>query len=265
MKGLRGLILAWSASLVVTGQHCERDPDPVMKHSLLQVGDKKSHARVTTHLEASHNHIELPAGTTAVKINIGTSYDPVLHCDAHGSVVCLYFDIQHDVIETLRKKFHENKNVIALWLGVSNYTGIASLRKMGLNDMGESSSLSAPSQKRVWNQRDQGMDFAPVTTFAAILDSIPADIDIPEVVTDMQGHDFAAAASAAERIKRVRTYRAEVEAGAQGAYDGPENFLKGNWLPHMQTMGFSLHKCSLAYKDSASTLENDCIFKNQHM
>ena len=85
-------------------------------------------------------------------------------------------------------------------------------------------------------------EHVPVLSFAAMLDAIPSDIDLPYAKLDMQGHDFLAFASAGRAARRLQYVAHECwEDGSTPFYAGVSNFFNADWKPHMQSVGFRLH------------------------
>lgn len=254
--------LAWCAMAVaLRGAAAEPScidsdlPDPDDAVSFLQ------HS-VRMHHQESQTLLDLPGGTRSVKINIGPHYEPPLLCEADGHVACLYFDIQHDVVEWLRQKFEGNKNALPFWLGVSNYTGLTKFQVLGIEGMsGASSSLSKPSHKAWWNKDKSRSDYTPVMTLADILVAVPPDVEVEEMLTDIQGHDFMAVKSAGEQLHRVKKLTAEVWVKGND-YVGVDDNLFEDWLPYMTSMGFRLKgECTEAWVDEENGVQaSNCIF-----
>lgn len=210
------------------------------------------------------NLLEMPKNTTSVKINIGPNSDPSIFCPPHGGEFCLLLDIQHSVVQKLRKKYQGNANMVALWLGISDFRGLAHFQIHGGGHTG-STSLSTPAYRSDWNTVDQGSDYAPVMTLADILASISPALPITLLATDMQGHDFAAIRSAGEHLKRVQRVQSEVWDHAS-TFNGVSNDLTRDWLPRrMKSMGFALESCFQAFQEKKAdghANEKDCTFVN---
>jgi hypothetical protein len=80
------------------------------------------------------------------------------------------------------------------------------------NMKGVSSSLAAPADPTLpWtgNHKDGWPPFqiVPVLSMTTLLDSIPREINIKHLKTDMQGFDFAAVSSAGRAIRRIPEVR----------------------------------------------------------
>jgi len=213
--------------------------------------------QVLTQVTSAPPPLELPAGTTAVKINLGPSFDPPWVCDPQGTTVCLYFDILNEVVQNLTTRFAGNKNCIVFRLGIANTTGLMRFRRMGLDSMEESSSLSDPTATQNWNSADAGVEYTPVTTMAIILDSIPLNIQVAEILTDVQGYDLMCVKSAGDRIKRTPKLQSEVTvAGGKELYKGTANRLDTDWTPYMKSMGFKVLQCG----PKMPWGQQDCVF-----
>jgi len=106
-----------------------------------------------------------------------------------------------------------------------------------------SSSLSQANQKSWWNENPGEPRIVPVVTLQEVLRSIPEDVEITMLDTDMQGYDFQTVASAISEIRarpvrylKTETHLNNVEYG----YQGTDNDLCRQWLPMMSQAGYQL-------------------------
>jgi hypothetical protein len=209
-------------------------------------------------------YIALPQGTTGVKINVGCNYQPMVECDPLGTVVCFLFDIQNKPIQYLRDLYRGNANMYIFNLGVSEYAGLAAFPTLGSGEDAQSTSLSDPNKESAfWNTGDHrgGVEWSGVITMAEVIDSIDPTIPILMVATDMQGHDFAAIASAGDRLKRVQALEVELYKDGVSTYAGVKNDYDADWLPHMTKMGFIENGCTPGYIVPGEANEWNCAWK----
>jgi len=82
----------------------------------------------------------------------------------------------------------------------------------------------------------------PVLSMRQVLQSIPSQLLVWFLKTDMQNHDFAAVASAGDLLTRVPYVMTEVNVGGLFSYEGTRNDYCLDWLPHMLALGYRPHK-----------------------
>jgi len=191
--------------------------------------------------EGSHDSpslLRFPTGVTNVILNIGANVDPILPRKQDGpcTMAVVFEPIVPDKI-----KAHPRLQVISA--AVSASPGLGTMTLMNHNAV--SSSLSLPGASSTWNNnsnRDGTLKFVPVLSLRNVLDSIPTDINIDFLKTDMQGHDFAAIlpsgdAMAQRKIPRLMT---EVYVDDVSTYQGVTNDLCRDWIPFMESIGYEL-------------------------
>lgn len=132
--------------------------------------------------------LKFPPGIKGTIINIGSSVDPILPRQQDGPcVMTIAFEpIVPNLIE-------ENPRLQVVPAAIAASPGLSTMIYM--NRQGVSSSLSEPASSQYWNsnpERDGVLKFVPLPSFLHVLDSIPIDIRINFLKTDMQGHDFFA-------------------------------------------------------------------------
>lgn len=113
---------------------------------------------------------------------------------------------------------------------------------MELYDTGhgmESSSLSRANDRALHGQH-RGTIAAAVVTLSEVLDSIPVNVTVALLKTDMQGKDYAALASAGTALRRAPYLKTEVYLGGRSAYAGVRNDLCADFLPHLHGLGYRL-------------------------
>lgn len=105
-----------------------------------------------------------------------------------------------------------------------------------------------------------------VTTisFATLLESIPEDVEIKYILTDMQGYDFGAVAAAGHLLAQrgIKYIETEVFPDDVVQYVNANNDFCRDWLPHMLSHGYVLYQVRTdrgvlveQYKDQATAQE----------
>merc|ERR1712060_570154 len=79
-----------------------------------------------------------------------------------------------------------------------------------------------------------------VVSMETLIRSIPPNIDILHLKTDMQGFDFLAVKSAGKALCRIPTLVTELYVNGHAPYEGVENDLELQWKPYMAKMGYNL-------------------------
>ena len=130
------------------------------------------------------------------------------------------------------------------------------------NAGGVSSSLAKPhdsNRATTWAQ-DKGDVLVPVLPLAALINAIPARINITALHTDMQGFDYEAVASVGHAISRVPFIISEVYLGRE-SYSGVRNDLERDWKPWARAMGYKIETARTAWKDSSVAWEANVKFR----
>lgn len=207
--------------------------------------------------------LELPEGTTEVRINLGPNLDPLINCPEDGTAVCLLFELASPIAAQLKERYNGRKNTMVFNVGISDSNGIAAFPLLNSNAW-QSTSLNKVAHKEGWNTgaAHGSMDHAAVMTLAEVFASIDQKVPITKLATDIQGNDFKAIKSAGEALKRVKEIVSEVYQDGHASYDGVHNALDADWKPYMTAMGFELSKCTGAFKDKHSS-ELNCEFSNK--
>lgn len=182
--------------------------------------------------------IELPLRTRSVILNIGSNVDPIIPRPSDGPCAMA---IAFEPIVPCQVPAHPQLHVVAAAVGSSR--GLATMTVM--NEVGVSSSLSKPATEAGWNgdpNRDGKKMVVPIFPFQDVLNSIPTNVGIDFIKTDMQGHDFAAVSGvgkslAARGVPRLIT---EVYLDDTQTYEGVNNDLCRDWLPYMTSVGYEL-------------------------
>lgn len=182
--------------------------------------------------------LTFPPGIQGTIINIGSNVDPILPRKQDGPcVMAIAFE---PIVPNLIKE-HPRLQVIPAAISAS--PGLSTMTYM--NEKGASSSLSEPASSQYWNNnsnRDGAQKFVPTLSFLNVLDSIPVNIKILFLMTDMQGHDFSALKASGDAMARRRIPRVVTEVWFDdiSTYQGTYNDLCRDWLPFMTTIGYEL-------------------------
>jgi hypothetical protein len=182
--------------------------------------------------------LNLLPGTKSIVLNIGSNIDPIVPHPREGPCA---MSIAFEPVVPCDIPRHPQLQVVAAAVG--SVRGLATMTF--LNNIGVSSSLSEPAMTSGWNNnehRDGKTLVVPILPFQDVLDSIPANVRIDFIKTDMQGHDFAAISSvgtalAARGVLRLLT---EVYFDDVQTYVGVNNDFCRDWLPFMASIGFEL-------------------------
>eukprot|EP00467_Chlorarachnion_reptans_P019671 CAMPEP_0114534414 /NCGR_PEP_ID=MMETSP0109-20121206/27826_1 /TAXON_ID=29199 /ORGANISM="Chlorarachnion reptans, Strain CCCM449" /LENGTH=353 /DNA_ID=CAMNT_0001717823 /DNA_START=30 /DNA_END=1091 /DNA_ORIENTATION=+ len=220
-------------------------------------------------------HLPFPETVKYLYINIGTSYDPEPACAQDPSKVrnglrydpeifCLHVEPLMRVHEALRKRGFDNNSTFLVHAAVSNVTGLAPFYEYA-GKYGAASSLSKATPKTIAADKNgpfttgaRGVSPTVVITLENLLDSIPKDIRILRLKTDMQGYDFTALQSAGEKLRRVESiYNECVPIGEENTYENIDNRLE-TWEATMDKLGFRL------YRGDSNLVDHDCywVLKN---
>jgi hypothetical protein len=185
--------------------------------------------------------MDLPSHVSSVFINIGSNLDPFLPPAEYGDSA---WTIAFEPIVGCDIKKH--KQLMVVNAAVAAQEGLTTMYLY--NSQGRSSSLSKPSYKGRWNTRKGMRDFGevdgsvrvvPLLTVENVLASIPRQIQVPLVKTDMQGHDFAAVSAGAQAlVQRVDYLFTEVYLDDISTYQDVHNDFCRDWLPFMSTVGY---------------------------
>ena len=138
----------------------------------------------------------LPAGTTQVLLNIGSSANPLLPSPAHPHVATLAFEPILEVADAMADKYRgTNVAMVAAAVGTESMAGLQVLTLY--NEGGESSSLRTATAEATWNNNtslpgrmDGQTRITPTLSLRSVLKAIPLTVGIPFMKTDMQGLDL---------------------------------------------------------------------------
>lgn len=174
---------------------------------------------------------KLPHGTQSLIINIGSNSDPIPPPENDTSTAVLAVEpIVHALI-TPRPRLY------VLPAAVASENGVAMMHVLNRN--GVSSSLAAPAVRSFWT-KSSGLHVVPVISLETLLSSVPSDVQVAYIRTDMQGHDFLTLSSIGSRLTRVPYVAAETWFSNQYTYKDVNNDFCGNLLPHMLGLGYDL-------------------------
>jgi hypothetical protein len=169
---------------------------------------------------------------TPIILNIGSNVDPIVprSTDDPCTVALAFEPVVSHLIPP-----HPALHVIPA--AVTGEGGWASM--FMYNTKGVSSSLSKPKEKAVWNKGGGTVKIVPTISFQTILESL-RHYKIDLIMTDMQGHDFAAVSSVGGLLKGLGVKRlvTEVYKDNIATYQGVKNDLCQDWLPHMTSIGY---------------------------
>jgi hypothetical protein len=169
---------------------------------------------------------------TPIILNIGSNVDPIVPRSTDDPcTVALAFE---PVVSHLIRP-HPALHVIPA--AVTGEGGWASMYMY--NTKGASSSLSKPAKEDFWNEGGGALKVVPTISFRTILESL-RHYKIDLIQTDMQGHDFEAVSSVGGFLKEAGVKRliTEVCKDNIATYEGVNNDLCRDWLPHMTSIGY---------------------------
>ena len=176
-------------------------------------------------------HLGRKEGTHII-MNIGSNVDPIIPRPTDDPcTVAIAFE---PVVSHLIPKHPALHVIPAAVTGDDN--GWAAMNIY--NRKGVSSSLSKASYEANWNKHTE-LKIVPTIGFRKILESLRG-YKIDFILTDMQGHDFAAVSSVGNLLAEVGVKRivTEVYKDKVNTYKGVQNDLCENWLPHMKKKGY---------------------------
>ena len=192
--------------------------------------------KTTASTSSSSSTLNLPPATKKVVLNIGTNVDPILPQKRDGPCA-LTIAFEPIVPEQIPK----HPQIMVVPAAVSDRSSLSTMYVYNKNAV--SSSLSQANQKSWWNENPGEPRIVPVVTLQEVLRSIPNDVEITMLDTDMQGYDFQTVASAIAEIRarpirylKTETHLNNVEYG----YQGTDNDLCRQWLPMMSQAGYQL-------------------------
>ena len=199
-------------------------------------------------------HLELSANTSSVVMNFGSSIDPILPMDYLGpcAKTIAFEPISHCSIPN-------HPQVLVVPVAVSDEYRLSVMHV--LNKAGVSSSLFEPGQSDFWNEGYSEKKIVPVIPLSAAILSVPLDVSIELVLTDMQGGDFAAVSSAisAFLLRKVKFVRTEVWFNNVATYQGVQNDFCQDWVPFMSSHGYRILSASRAGETiNADQVKNFC-------
>ena len=169
---------------------------------------------------------QLPPSARSVLLNIGSFTTPLLPPEDNETVVAVALE------PVVASQITPAPRLFVVPAAVSDASGLAMMGVFNLK--GESSSLSKPAQRRPWNVGSKLHEprLVPVLRMRDVLHSIPSDLLIWFLKTDMQGHDFKAVASAGQQLAaRVPYIMSEVYLENMHSYSGTRNDYCTDWLP----------------------------------
>ena len=170
------------------------------------------------------------SGVTRLLLNIGSNLNPVLPPRHDNTTAALIFE---PIVGCSLKMNSPRVSVV-----VAAVSDEASLATMNVyNTHGLSSSLSIAAKAGSWN-RNGAQRMVPVIAMRTVLQSIPADIELWFLKTDMQGYDWRALGSVGRELRRAHYLTTEVYVGGHYTYSGVQNDYCRQWLPHMLRLGY---------------------------
>ena len=169
-------------------------------------------------------------GVTRLLLNIGSNNAPVLPPRHDNTTAALIFE---PIIGCSLNM--DTPRVSIMVAAVSDEASLATMNVYNTN--GLSSSLSVAAKADSWNS-NRAQRAVPVIAMRTVLQSIPADIELWFLKTDMQGYDWRALGSVGDELRRVHYLTTEVYVGGHHTYSGVKNDYCRQWLPHMLRIGF---------------------------
>ena len=198
---------------------------------------------------SEHHHgkfILFPPDVHKLWINLGSHIDPPVSDDPHTYTLAI-----EPVLETA-KAIKKHPRLIIITVAISDFIGFAKFNVY--NQAGVSSSLDeanhnttvwGPGGTKSWAYNPveyPPLHIVPVMTLKALIKSLPRNITIEFLKTDLQGHDFKAIKSAGNSL--IGIHKIMVECYCHGfhafALDVDNSFESHN--AHITSMGFTLER-----------------------
>lgn len=240
--------------------------------------------------------IDFPSHVTTVLVQIGAFLEPLFppaHAVHTASIIVEPVTATRRVLfekcwqeEAVRNETFCRDRVAILGVAVSNFSGLGTMHFYNWGGVASSLSTINPviaSQRygkatstttvMPWNKNGHkhmqdehsDMEFVPVLSLAALIDSIPIRIKISQLLLDMQGHDLLAVSSCVPggQLRRVRLLTNECWGESTTRfYIGVDNSCN-SWHWMMGQNGFWLRERRRAWGDRAFNLqEYDVIWEN---
>ncbi len=186
-------------------------------------------------------------GTHAI-INIGSNLDPIVP-NAKDDPCTVAFAFEPIVADQIPA--HPGLHVISA--AVSDEGGWSPMNLY--NKDGRSSSLNKAAYRAFWNRKST-LKIVPIISFRTMLESLK-HFELDLILTDMQGHDFAAVSSVGDLLKEVGVKRmvTEVNKDNIASYAGSKNDFCRDWLPHMTKIGYVFEGLTRMMGDTDTILE----------
>jgi FkbM family methyltransferase len=192
------------------------------------IGAPTSHSQVL---------VELPNGVKNIVIDVGASHDPMVPRAEHTDTHVLAFE----PLPTVQQQVPTHPQLSLLPAAVSDKSGIATIYEYGDPVAAQASSLAKASVGT--GLRHTGNAYiVPTVSLSDILESIPRDVDIRLIKTDIQGLDFQVISSVGEALRErgVERLVTEVYLENTNAYDGVHNDFCMHWKDYMKNIGYKL-------------------------
>jgi hypothetical protein len=173
---------------------------------------------------------QLPEGTRAVLLNIGSNVSPLQPPRDNSSIISIAFE------PVVAAHIRAAPGLYVVPAAVGREAGLAMMRVYRAD--GQASSFHEPAAGASFKQDARPSQIVPVVSMSMVLNSIPVELLIWYLKTDMQGHDFTAVASAGPALARVPYVMTEVWLERVFSYEGVSNDFCRDWLPHMLALGY---------------------------
>lgn len=227
------------------------------RSNLLESSTRTASPSTATTSSSTTMMLDLPPGTKTVILNIGSNLDPIVPRKTDGP--CTSAIAFEPIVSCQIPKTHPRLQVVPAAIGATH--GLATMTVM--NESGQSSSLSKAATSSFWNNNpDRGdgqMKIVPVLPLRDVIQSIPSNVDIDFILTDMQGYDFMAIQSAGDFLaqRNVKRLKTEVYMDDTVTYVGVHNDFCRDWLPYMLSIGYELvHLSGSGYANKEQALES---------
>jgi len=188
----------------------ERETQRVPRDEVLPIPQTETKVRIPNRTEGRQfsTKYEIPWGgvlpipetKTKVWIDIGTNINPIVA--PSGDVYMILVDPIPKLVMNNEKAFPNPMDVAVVWSAISNTTGTAIFNVYNKN--GKSSSLASAASYKASDVIE-----VPVHTLEELLNTIPTDLEIELLKTDMQGFDLVGLKSAGGSLTRVKMITSE--------------------------------------------------------
>jgi FkbM family methyltransferase len=154
-------------------------------------------------------------------VNVGPNITPIMpdERDDHMAVLAVEANVQ------LLNMMPKHPRLHVMFCAIGAQAGFAQFNTYNTDGVSRSLSKTANNDTEgfVPTNLAQRFTIVPVLTLSNLLEAIPTHVEIQLLKTDMQGHDYAALASAGAMLRRVNRIMSQCYAPGTATYAGVHN------------------------------------------